>query len=134
MTTSIDSNIVVALWFKSHSANSIAAQLLGEAQKRGKLVISAPVYAELMADPARTENQLDQFAADTGISLSGRSKRILGAKRAGLIASMHAGATAAAAGNPDASSPISSSALTPWFAATPCSHSTGAITLLHFLN
>lgn len=69
MTTSIDSNIIIALWFKSHSANSIAARLLGEAQKLGELVISAPVYAELMADPARSESQLDRFAAETGISV-----------------------------------------------------------------
>jgi predicted nucleic acid-binding protein len=69
MTTSIDSNIVVALWFKSHSANSVAARLLGEAQKLGELVISAPVYAELMGDPARSESQLDRFAAETGISI-----------------------------------------------------------------
>jgi predicted nucleic acid-binding protein len=69
MTTSIDTNIVVALWLKSHSANSIAAHLLGEAQMRGKLIIAAPVYAELMADSARTESQLDRFASDTGISI-----------------------------------------------------------------
>jgi predicted nucleic acid-binding protein len=69
MTTSIDSNIIIALWFKSHTANSLAAQLLGQAQMRGELVISAPVYAELMADPSRTESQLDEFAANTGISI-----------------------------------------------------------------
>ena len=69
MTTSIDTNVIVALWLKSHSANFVAAQLLGQAQKRGKLIISAPVYAELMADPARSESQLDQFAADTGITV-----------------------------------------------------------------
>jgi predicted nucleic acid-binding protein len=69
MTTSIDTNIIVALWLKSHSANSIASQLLGQVQKHGRLVISAPVYSELMADPARSESQLDRFAADTGISI-----------------------------------------------------------------
>jgi predicted nucleic acid-binding protein len=69
MTTSIDSNIVVALWWNAHSFNRIAASLLGEAQRRGKLVICAPVYAELLADPARSEDQLDQFASDAGISI-----------------------------------------------------------------
>jgi predicted nucleic acid-binding protein len=69
MTTSIDSNIVVALWWKSHSSNSNAARLLAESRKRGALVISAPVYAELIADPNRTEGEVDDFASDTGISI-----------------------------------------------------------------
>jgi hypothetical protein len=69
MTTSIDSNIIVALWRDTHSSNRIAAKLLHHAQKRGKLVVSAPVYAELMADPDRTESELDEFASDTGIAV-----------------------------------------------------------------
>jgi hypothetical protein len=69
MTTSIDSNIIVALWRNTHSSNRIASKLLDQAQKRGKLVVSAPVYAELMADPNRSESELDKFASDTGISI-----------------------------------------------------------------
>jgi len=69
MTTSIDSNIIVALWWESHSANRIAARMLDQAQNRGNLIISAPVYAELIADPKRSETELDEFALDTGIAI-----------------------------------------------------------------
>jgi hypothetical protein len=69
MTTSIDTNIIVALWRNTDSSNRVAAELLDQAQKRGRLVVSAPVYAELMADPARSENELNEFAARTGIAV-----------------------------------------------------------------
>jgi predicted nucleic acid-binding protein len=69
MTTSIDTNIIVALWRKDHLANQLAANLLSSARERGSLVISAPVYAELMADPNRIASELEKFAADTGISI-----------------------------------------------------------------
>jgi len=69
MTSSIDSNIIVALWWDSHSANRKAAGMLQEAHKRGNLIMSAPVYAELIADPRRSEAELDGFALDTGISI-----------------------------------------------------------------
>ena len=69
MTISIDSNIIIALWCKTDSSNRIAAKLLDQAQRQGKLVISAPVYAELMADPLRSRLELDEFTSDTGISI-----------------------------------------------------------------
>jgi predicted nucleic acid-binding protein len=69
MTTSIDSNIIVALWRSTHISNLKASEMLNRAQKAGKLVVFGPVYAELMADPARTTSQLDEFASDTGISI-----------------------------------------------------------------
>jgi predicted nucleic acid-binding protein len=67
MTTSIDSNIIVALWLQDDPLNGIAAKMLNQARKQGKLVISAPVYAELMGDPSRTETGLNEFFRDTGI-------------------------------------------------------------------
>jgi predicted nucleic acid-binding protein len=67
MTTSIDSNIIVALWWKEDALNSIAAMMLVRAGKQGKLIISAPVYAELMGDPKRTEADLNEFLRNTGI-------------------------------------------------------------------
>jgi predicted nucleic acid-binding protein len=69
VTTSIDSNVIVALWWDSRSANRVAANMLKEAHKRGNLIMSAPVYAELIADPRRSEAELDEFALDTGISI-----------------------------------------------------------------
>jgi predicted nucleic acid-binding protein len=67
MTTSIDSNIIVALWWESDALNSIAAKMLARAGKQGRLIISAPVYAELMGDPKRTEADLNEFLRNTGI-------------------------------------------------------------------
>jgi hypothetical protein len=67
MTTSIDSNIIVALWWKSDPLNRIAAQALFQAQRRGRMVVCAPAYAELMGDPDRNEAELDEFFAEGGI-------------------------------------------------------------------
>jgi predicted nucleic acid-binding protein len=67
MTTSIDSNIIVALWWQSDPLNGIAAKMLDQARRQGKLVVSAPVYLELMGDPSRVEADLNEFLRDTGI-------------------------------------------------------------------
>lgn len=69
MTTSIDSNIIVALWWQADPMNSIATRMLNQAHQVGRLVVSAPVYAELMGDPKRTEAELNEFFLDTGISV-----------------------------------------------------------------
>jgi predicted nucleic acid-binding protein len=69
MTTSIDSNIIVALWRQDDPLNGIAATMLNQARKKGRLVISAPVYAELMGDPNRTEAGLNEFLQDTGMMI-----------------------------------------------------------------
>ena len=69
MTTSIDSNIIVALWRQDDPLNDIAAKMLIRARKQGRLIVSAPVYAELMGDPRRTESELNEFFLDTGISV-----------------------------------------------------------------
>jgi predicted nucleic acid-binding protein len=67
MTTSIDTNVIVALWWKGDPLNKTAAGLLNHAGSQGNLVVPAPVYAELMGDPARDEAGLDEFLRDTGI-------------------------------------------------------------------
>jgi hypothetical protein len=55
MTTAIDTNVVIALWDKD-SALSLAAQnALEAAFDRGTLVAAAPVFAELIAAPGRSE-------------------------------------------------------------------------------
>lgn len=69
MTTSIDSNVIVALWWTSNSLNRIAERMLTRADKAGRLVISAPVYAELMGDPGRSEPEVNEFLRETGISV-----------------------------------------------------------------
>ena len=69
MTTAIDTNVLVALWDKDEAVNSAAQAALDAALRRGHLVIPAPVFAELMACPGRSEVFLDAFLKDTGISV-----------------------------------------------------------------
>ena len=69
MTTAIDTNVIVALWDKDVAVNSAAESALEAAQRRGSLVIPAPVFAELLACPGRSEAFLDAFLHDTGINV-----------------------------------------------------------------
>ncbi len=69
MTTAIDTNVIVALWDKDDAVNSAAQSALDAALRRGHLVIPAPVFAELLACPGRSEAFLDAFLKDTGISM-----------------------------------------------------------------
>ena len=69
MTTVIDTNVIVALWDKDDAVNSAAQSALDAALRRGHLVIPAPVFAELLACPGRSEAFLDAFLKDTGISV-----------------------------------------------------------------
>jgi predicted nucleic acid-binding protein len=69
MTISIDTNVIAALWKNDHSLNAVAVQMLGNLAARERLVISGPVYAELMAGPLREEESLDMFFSDTGIEV-----------------------------------------------------------------
>ncbi len=67
--TTIDTNVIVALWRLSDPFNQAVSATLYSARKRGRLALSAPVYAELMGDPARSESQLNQFLSETGIDV-----------------------------------------------------------------
>ena len=67
MITAIDTNVIVALWDRDSSLSSAAQSALDEALGRGALVVSAPVFAELMACPGRSDAFLDSFFEDTGI-------------------------------------------------------------------
>jgi predicted nucleic acid-binding protein len=69
MTTALDSNILVALWNEDDTLNTLARSALDAALARGRLVIAAPVFAELLAFPPRNEPFLDSFCRDTGISV-----------------------------------------------------------------
>ena len=68
MRTAIDTNVLSALWSKEPLASDIARNL-GNAKKEGGLVVSAPVYAELLAYPKATESFVNDFLADTGITV-----------------------------------------------------------------
>lgn len=69
MTTAVDTNVIVALWDKDPALSSTAQSALEASSIRGNLVISAPVFAELLAAPGRTEAFLNAFLHDTGISV-----------------------------------------------------------------
>ncbi len=69
MTTALDSNVLAALWDKDDALNAQAERGLNAAQDQGGLVVAAPVFAELLADPGRTEGFLDAFFDQTGITV-----------------------------------------------------------------
>lgn len=69
MTISIDTNIFVAFWEKDDALNSLALAALDEAHKRANLVVTAPVFAELLAYPTRDEEFLGRFFKETNISI-----------------------------------------------------------------
>jgi predicted nucleic acid-binding protein len=69
MTTAVDTNVIVALWDRDAQLNTAAQGALDEALDRGALVISAPVFAELMAAPGRDEAFLNTFVKKTGITV-----------------------------------------------------------------
>lgn len=69
MVTAIDTNVLVALWDPNDSLNQAAQRSLDEAQGRGELLISAPVFAELLAFPARHTTFVETFLNDTGITV-----------------------------------------------------------------
>jgi len=69
MTTAIDTNVVVALWDKDPTLSLAAQTALEAAFNRGGLVASAPVFAELMAAPGRTESFVSSFLEETGIAV-----------------------------------------------------------------
>jgi predicted nucleic acid-binding protein len=65
--TAIDTNVLVALWDENDLFNLNAQEALDQARVSGSLVIAAPVYAELLAKPFRTQRLLDQFFSDAEI-------------------------------------------------------------------
>jgi predicted nucleic acid-binding protein len=66
--TALDTNVISALWSSEPAAAGVMAQL-EQAYAQGGLVISAPVYAELMAHPSATPRFVDDFLAQTGIAV-----------------------------------------------------------------
>jgi len=64
MRTAIDTNVISALWSGEPASQGMAA-LLGRAKNEGGLVVSAPVYAELLAYPGATLTFVRQFLERT---------------------------------------------------------------------
>jgi predicted nucleic acid-binding protein len=69
MTTTLDTNMLVALWNEDELLNSAVKSAMRAALAQGNLVIAAPVFAELVASPARDEAFVDEFLARTGVTV-----------------------------------------------------------------
>ena len=69
MSTVIDTNILVALWDRDETLNTAAQAGLDAALARGRLVVPAPVFAELLACPGRSEAFLEDFFQETGLEI-----------------------------------------------------------------
>ncbi len=69
MNTCIDTNAIVALWDTDPVLSHDAQNALEAALKRGNLVIAAPVFAELVAAPGRSEEFVDSFLLETSITV-----------------------------------------------------------------
>jgi len=69
VTTAIDTNIIVALWDRNSRLNLAAQHALEHAFLRGALLVSAAVFAELLAAPGRTEGFINRFLEETGIAV-----------------------------------------------------------------
>ena len=67
MTSSLDTNILIALWDDSDALNIPARKCLDGARASGRITISAPVYGELMGHPSRRIAEIDAILASTGI-------------------------------------------------------------------
>jgi predicted nucleic acid-binding protein len=67
MVTAIDTNVMVALWAEDPSLSLAAETALEAAFRRGNLVVAAPVFAELIAAPGRTEAFVGSLLEENGI-------------------------------------------------------------------
>src|SRR5580692_4026732 len=67
MTTSIDTNVIVALWADDAELSLAAEEALESAFRRGSMVVAAPVFAELVAAPGRSEEFVGFLLEENGI-------------------------------------------------------------------
>lgn len=69
MTTAIDTNVIVALWADDPALSLAAETALEAAFRRGNMVVAAPVFAELIAAPGRTEGFVGSLLEENGIAI-----------------------------------------------------------------
>jgi predicted nucleic acid-binding protein len=60
-TISLDTNVVIALLNQDKDISRSARNAIDQSRKSGRLVVSGPVYAELLGLPSRTQQALDEF-------------------------------------------------------------------------
>jgi predicted nucleic acid-binding protein len=61
--------VIVALWDADLHLSALAEAALEDAFRRGRLIVAAPVYAELLAAPGRSEALVNSFLEENGISI-----------------------------------------------------------------
>ncbi len=70
MTISIDTNVIVALWWNVDPLNHAAVHLLTTLRANAVRSLSLRrSFAELLGDPKRSEADLDLFLEETGIAV-----------------------------------------------------------------
>jgi predicted nucleic acid-binding protein len=69
MTTALDTNVIIALWDNDPALSQAAETALEAAFHRGSLIVAAPVFAELIAAPGRTEAFVSLFLEENGIAI-----------------------------------------------------------------
>src|SRR5271167_3710737 len=69
MTTALDTNVIVAFWGPDPTLRLAARSALQSAFARGNVTVAAPVFAELLAGPGRTEKFVSVFFEETGIAV-----------------------------------------------------------------
>jgi len=71
-TTSLDTNVLVYLLNEDAALNRRALAAINNSRKAGRLVVSGPVYAELLGLPTRIQPILDEFFTVGGIEIDWR--------------------------------------------------------------
>jgi hypothetical protein len=69
MITSIDTNVLIALWDTKDALNIAAQNALDQVYDDGRLIVCGAVYAELLGPAGRTEDMIEEFLSDTGIEV-----------------------------------------------------------------
>lgn len=110
MTTTMDTNVLVALWNTVGQLNTAAQKALDSAQEQGALLICGAAYAELLALRGHAENMLDEFFDATSIRVDWESSEHVGTRQAGRSKVTCNGASGRKGNCPAGFSPISLSA------------------------
>ena len=69
MTTSLDTNVLIALWDASSGMTEAVSRACQHSRKRGPIVICGPVFSELLGFPRRTSNEIHRRLEDEQISI-----------------------------------------------------------------
>jgi hypothetical protein len=69
MTTSLDTNTLIALWDTSSGMTAAVSKACQHFRKSGPIVICGPVFGELLGLPKRTSGEIHRLLEDEQISI-----------------------------------------------------------------